>query len=64
MSKASIPVDEDTKRLLQELKPADESWDAFLRRTTLAEEPIEKGFLSEDGSDAVREEIRNSRESS
>ena len=63
MSRTSIPVDESTKERLDELKRDDETWDEFLERTALSETPIQKGFLSEEGSQAVREMIKKSRES-
>ena len=63
MSRTSIPVDSETKERLDELKRDDETWDEFLERTALSEEPIQKGFLSEDGAEAVKENIKKSRES-
>lgn len=63
MSRTSIPVDESTKERLDELKRDDETWDEFLARMALSETPIEKGFLSEDASDAVRETVKKTRES-
>jgi len=63
MSRTSIPVDESTKERLDELKRDDETWDEFLARMALSETPIEKGFLSEDGSQAVREAVEKTRES-
>jgi len=63
MSRTSIPVDESTKKRLDELKRDDETWDEFLRRIASDDEPIQKGFLSEEGADAVRENIKKSRES-
>lgn len=63
MSRTSIPVDESTKDRLDNLKRDDETWDEFLHRTALREEPIEKGFLSKEGAEAVKENIKKSRES-
>jgi len=63
MGRTSIPIDESTKNRLDELKRDDETWDEFLQRTALREEPIEKGFLSERGAEAVRDNISKSRES-
>jgi len=63
MSRTSIPVDSETKKRLDELKQDDETWDEFLERTTLSEEPIEKGFLSEEGAKEAKKNIKKSRES-
>lgn len=63
MSRTSIPVDEATKDRLDELKRDDETWDEFLERTALSEDPITKGFLSADGADKARNNIEKTRES-
>jgi hypothetical protein len=63
MSRTSIPVDEATKERLDAIKREDETWDEFLQRTALSDEPITTGFLSEEGSAAVRETIAASRDS-
>jgi len=63
MGRSSIPVDESTKERLDELKRDDETWDEFLERTTLSSEPIQKGFLSEEGVEEVKKNIEKSRES-
>ncbi|SDF55510.1 DUF7557 family protein [Halorientalis regularis] len=63
MSRTSIPVDHETKERLDRLKKDDETWDEFLERTALSDEPIEKGFLSEEGAEAAKENIRKTRES-
>jgi hypothetical protein len=63
MSRTSIPVDETTKDRLDDLKRDDETWDEFLERTALSDEPIKKGFLSEEGAEEVRKNIEKTRES-
>ena len=63
MSRTSIPVDETTKEQLDTLKRDDETWDEFLHRTALADEPIKKGFLSPEGAEAAKENIKKTRES-
>jgi hypothetical protein len=63
MSRTSIPVDETTKERLDQYKRDDETWDEFLERTALQKAPIEKGFLSEDGTEEARRAIERSRES-
>ena len=63
MSRTSIPVDETTKDRLDKLKRDGETWDEFLERTALSDEPIEKGFLSEDGADEARKNIEKTRNS-
>jgi hypothetical protein len=45
MSRTSIPVDSDTKSRLDKLKRDNETWDEFLQRTALSDEPIKTGFL-------------------
>jgi hypothetical protein len=63
MGRTSIPVDEATKDRLDELKRDDETWDEFLQRTALRENPIDKGFLSDEGAEEARRNIEKSRES-
>jgi hypothetical protein len=63
MSRTSIPVDEATKDRLDKVKRDDETWDEFLERTALSEDPIEKGFLSDEGADEARKNIEKTRES-
>lgn len=63
MSRTSIPVDEATKNRLDNLKRDDETWDEFLERTALSDEPITKGLLSEDGINEARNNIKKTRES-
>ena len=63
MSRTSIPIDAETKARLDELKRDDETWDEFLQRTALSGEPIETGFLSEEGAEAAKENIKRTRES-
>jgi predicted CopG family antitoxin len=63
MGRTSIPVDSETKERLDELKREDETWDEFLRRVASDDEPIQKGFLSEDGAEEVKKNIEKSRES-
>jgi predicted transcriptional regulator len=63
MGRTSIPVDEATKDRLDELKRENETWDEFLERTALSDEPIKKGFLSEEGAEEVRKNIKRTRES-
>ena len=63
MSRTSIPVDEATKDRLDKLKRDDETWDEFLERTALSEDPIEKGFLADEGADEAGKNIEKTRES-
>ena len=63
MSRTSIPVDEATKDRLDELKRDDETWDEFLERTALSDDPIKTGFLSADGADEAWNNIEKTRES-
>jgi hypothetical protein len=63
MGRTSIPVDEATKDRLDKLKRDDETWDEFLERTALSEDPIETGFLSDEGADEARKNIEKTRES-
>jgi hypothetical protein len=63
MSRTSIPVDETTKRRLDQLKRDDETWDEFLRRVTADDEPIQQGDLSSEALDAIEENIEKTRES-
>ena len=62
MSRTSIPVDDATKALLDELKRDDETWDDFLRRVAAREEPIVAGAWSDAEADRAKERIRDSRE--
>lgn len=62
MSRTSIPVDDATKALLDELKRDDETWDEFLRRVAAREEPIEPGAWSDAEADRAKGKIRDSRE--
>ena len=62
MSRTSIPVDETTKERLDRQKRDDETWDEFLQRTALSEEPIETGFLSDEGAEEARKNIKKARE--
>jgi len=63
MGRTSIPLDEETKNKLDRIKRDDETWDQFLERTALAEEPIRKGFLSTEGAEEVRKTIEKTRDS-
>lgn len=63
VSRTSIPVDSETKKRLDEKKRDDETWEEFLERQVLQDDPIEPGFLSEAGSEAAKENIKRSRES-
>ena len=63
MSRISIPIDSETKSRLDKLKRDDETWDEFLQRTALGDEPIETGFLSEEGAEAAKENIEKTRKS-
>jgi hypothetical protein len=63
MSRTSIPVDADTKSRLDKLKRDDETWDEFLERTALSDEPIKTGFLSEEGAEAAKKNIEETRKS-
>ena len=62
MSRTSIPVDSDTKERLDQLKLNDETWDEFLERVAMPEEPIEAGVWSDEKADRAKESIRKSRE--
>jgi hypothetical protein len=62
MSRTSIPVDATTKERLDRLKRDDETWDEFLARVTVTEEPIEAGAWSDDEAEQAKESIRNARE--
>jgi len=63
MSRTSIPVDSEMKEQLDERKKEGETWNEFLARTVLSDEPIKKGFLSEEGAERARENIKKTRES-
>ena len=63
MSRTSIPLDSETKERLDEKKRDDETWKEFFERKVLKDDPIEPGFLSEEGSEAAKENIKKSRES-
>ena len=63
MSRTSIAVDESTKRRLDRLKRDDETWDEFLERITITEEPIQAGAWSDEEAERAKESIRQSRES-
>ena len=63
MSRTSIPVDSEMKKRLDDKKRDDETWEEFLERKVLRDDPIEPGFLSEAGSEAAKENITKSRES-
>ena len=62
MSRTSIPVDSETKERLSRLKRNDETWDEFLQRVAVPEEPIEAGAWSDEEAERAKESIRNSRE--
>lgn len=62
MSRTSIPVDSATKERLDRLKRDDETWDEFLERITMIEEPIEAGAWSDEQADRAKASIRKSRE--
>jgi predicted CopG family antitoxin len=62
MSRTSIPVDDATKDLLDDLKGEDETWSEFLRRLASREEPIEAGAWSDEEADRAKEKIREARE--
>jgi predicted CopG family antitoxin len=63
MSRASIPVDAETKQRLRERKRDDETFDDFLRRVALADERIEAGAWTDAEAEAAKEAIRNARQS-
>jgi hypothetical protein len=63
MSRTSIPVDETTKRRLDQLKRDGETWDEFLRRVTSDNDPIQQGDLSSEALDAIEDTIKKTRES-
>jgi hypothetical protein len=63
MSRTSIPVDEATKDRLDQLKRDDETWDEFLYRVTVDDDPIQQGDLSSEALDAIEENIEKTRES-
>jgi len=63
VSRTSISIDEATKKRLDDMKSDTETWDEFLERTALSEEPIKKGFLSEAGADEARKNIEKVRDS-
>ena len=62
MSRTSIPVDDSTKAMLDELKREDETWDEFLRRVAADEEPIEAGAWSDAEAERAKAKIRDARE--
>ena len=62
MSRTSIPVDSETKERLSRLKLDDETWDEFLERVAVPEEPIEPGAWSDEEAERAKESIRKSRE--
>ena len=63
MNRTSIPVDESTKERLDVLKLNDETWDEFLQRVTIGDEPIQQGDLSDDALNEIEKNIEKSRES-
>lgn len=62
MSRTSIPIDDDTKERLADLKGDDETWDEFLLRLTDDRQPMEFGAWSEDETDRAMERLREGRE--
>ena len=62
MSRTSIPVGSATKQRLNRLKRDDETWDEFLERVVMPEQPIEAGAWSDEKADRAKESIRKSRE--
>jgi len=63
MGRTSISIDEATKDRLDDLKRPDETWDEFLERTALRDDPIETGFLSAEGATEAQKNIEKTRES-
>jgi predicted CopG family antitoxin len=59
----SIRVSDDTKRLLEDLKRDDETFDELLERLASSEKPIDIGAWSDDEADRAREAVKRSRES-
>lgn len=59
----SIRVSDDTKRMLERLKRADETFDELLERLVQREEPIEIGAWSEEEAIRARAAVERSRES-
>lgn len=59
----SIRVSDDTKRLLEDLKRDDETFDELLERLASSEKPIDVGAWSDDEADRAREAVKRSRES-
>lgn len=59
----SIRVSDDTKRLLEDLKRDDETFDELLERLASSEKPIDIGAWSDDEADQAREAVKRSRES-
>ena len=62
MSRTSIPVDSATKKRLDRLKRDDETWNEFLKRAVVHEQPIEAGSWSDEKAEQAKESIRKSRE--
>lgn len=59
----SIRVSDDTKRILENLKREDETFDELLERLAQSERPIEIGAWSEKEADRARAAVKRSRES-
>ena len=59
----SIRVSDDTKRLLEDLKRDDETFDELLERLASSEKPIDIGAWSDDAAGQAREAVKRSRES-
>lgn len=62
MSRASIPVDPETKERLDALKPDDETWDEFLTRITSDEETMTAGAWADEEAEEAMERLREGRE--
>ena len=60
-SRASLPVDSETKALLTRLTRDDEMWDEFSERIVVPEEPIRIGAWSHEAGDRREESNRDSR---
>lgn len=59
----SIRVSDDTKRILENLKQEDETFDELLERLAQSERPIEIGAWNEKEADRARAAVKRSRES-
>lgn len=59
----SIRLSAETKQKLARLKRENETWDEFLARLAIDEDPINVGAWSDDEADRARDAITRSRES-